>query len=210
MTIVVCAGVFVLGLLSNHLIGRNAVRNRDFGVVEAATPEAVSQAAFRDSGDSYRIRLKLAPRVVIRPGASCFYGPTPNGFPLITPWFGPFRGDPAKEQDQRGGGVPPAIIVTSINGRDMTIRNIGETPVPVSRPPQPGDYVFAQPTTFNYAAMAAWGVIPNMHAFWTVDALTQNTPVPMSHVGLVVMYAAVQITAFLALGVILFQKRDVG
>jgi ABC-type transport system involved in multi-copper enzyme maturation permease subunit len=36
MTIVVCAGVFVLGLLSNHLIGRHAYVNPTIGVVEEA------------------------------------------------------------------------------------------------------------------------------------------------------------------------------
>eukprot|EP00913_Durusdinium_trenchii_P006378 g5990.t1 len=37
MTIVICAGVFVLGLLSNHLVGRHAYVNPTIGIVESAS-----------------------------------------------------------------------------------------------------------------------------------------------------------------------------
>jgi hypothetical protein len=52
--------------------------------------------------------------------------------------------------------------------------------------------------------------VPNLQFFWLLDAVSQNQPVPLSHLVLVLMYAAVQIGAFLSLAVMLFQNRDVG
>jgi len=40
--------------------------------------------------------------------------------------------------------------------------------------------------------------------------VAQNNPVPMSHFGLLVLYAVCQVSVFLSLAVLLFEKRDVG
>jgi hypothetical protein len=53
-------------------------------------------------------------------------------------------------------------------------------------------------------------MIPNIQSFWLVDAITQNQPVPASHVALIAVYALAQIGVFLSLAVILFQTREVG
>jgi ABC-2 type transport system permease protein len=90
------------------------------------------------------------------------------------------------------------------------IRNIGEAPIPVSRPPENGDYVFTRPTEINYVAMAVWGAIPNMQFFWLLDAVSQNRPVPGRYLVTAAAYGGCQIVAFLALAVLLFQRRDVG
>lgn len=210
MTIVVCAGAFLFGLMSNHFIGRHAFQNQWVGIIQQADADHPMEASFRRAGDTYHLTLETEPNISIVPGTPIYWGPSPNGSMLAVPAFQA----PARETlnfnallDDR---VPSAIIVTQIQDRKLTIRNIGGSPVLVSRPPTVGDYIFLEPTRVNPLAMGLWAIIPNMHYFWLIDAVTQNAPVPISHVWLIALYGLLQIGACLALGVLLFQRRDVG
>lgn len=208
MTIVVCAGIFLLGLLSNHLFGRRAFTNDALGVVEMVQPLSGADEGLATSGATYTVTLDVMPRTVIPPGSSFRYGPSPSGFPLFSPAFEPFQGDAGRTEQLFAAA--PALIITEAAGRSLTVRNIGRQPVPVTRPPEPGDYVFTEQTRINPAYLAVWGVVPNMQFFWLLDAVSQNRPVPTAHLALAAAYAASQVGAFLALGVVLFQRRDVG
>ena len=53
-------------------------------------------------------------------------------------------------------------------------------------------------------------LVPNLQFFWPADAITQDTPITFGLFGLVSGYAALQITAILAVAVALFQNREVG
>ena len=46
--------------------------------------------------------------------------------------------------------------------------------------------------------------------FWVMDALNNDIPIPLGYVGRVCLYALLQIVAILAIGVALFQRREVG
>lgn len=208
MTIVVCAGVFLMGLLSNHLIGRHAFGNRPIAEIRSVEGTRGEAGDFRGLGDTFAIELEAAPERPISPGASFYYGPNPNGVGMIVPAFPPFTGDVADPDDLFG--VPSAVLVTEVEGNVLTVRNVGREPVPVARPPEPGDFVFDGPADLRPAALAVWAAVPNFHFFWLVDAVSQNRPVPVSHLGMVAAYAAAQIGVFLSLGVLLFQRRDVG
>lgn len=231
MTLVVCFGALLLGLLSSGLIGARAYANAPLGritgveiVVDrsdqfaaratvdgpAAAPAGIRP--FSSSGDTYAIKLKAAPPRAIQPGDPVYYGPFPNGFDLAVPTFTPFAGDPADEDAHFSAGTPPALMATAFDPRSLrvVVKQVGESPVQVTRPPQEGDYVFGAPTRVNAPALAVWGVVPNLQSFWLVDAVTQNQPVPASHVGLVGLYALTQVIVFLAVAVLLFQGRDVG
>lgn len=210
MTIVVCAGFFLGGLLSNHYVGRHAFRNRDAGEVRKAEPADPTEPAFDRLGAVYKITLQQPPRPAFRIGASIYYGSSPNGVPMAVPGFRPVVVDVGDGSQLVGPGKPSALIVTAANGPNLTIQNVGEAAVAVSRPPEAGDWVFAEPPRVNPFALALWGVVPNMHFFWLVDAVGQNRPVPGAHLGLLGLYSLAQIGAFLALGVALFQGRDVG
>lgn len=210
MTIVVCAGVFLMGLLSNHLFGRHAFQNTPVAEISQATGVRGQGGDFRGRGDSFTIVLEGEPKAPLSPGASFYYGPNPNGIGIAVPAFPHFEGNPADDRDLFSGETPGAVIVTESAGTTLTVRNIGSDPVDVDRPPQAGDYVFLTPTQTNPAALAAWALVPNMHFFWLVDAVSQNRPVPVRHLGMLTLYAAAQIGTFLSIGVLLFQKRDVG
>lgn len=210
MTIVVCAGVFVGGLLSNHYVGRRAFVNESVGIVQSVTSPVVSEAAFNTRGATCLVTLMAATSPALKPGMPFYYGPTPSGFPLITPSFTPFAGNPADEAALLSPDAPPALVVTAVHGRELTVRNVGSEPVALSRPPRAGDYVFAKPTRVRPFSWLIWGVVPNMHDFWLADAVMQNQPVPWSHLLLVGTYAGTIIVSCLAVGVLLFQRRDVG
>lgn len=210
MTIAACAGVFLFGLLANHLIGRHAFRNEPIATVASASAASPSEDAFTKPGDTYNITLDAPPTRQITPGASLYYGDNPNGFRLAVGRSLPFTGDPTSRADATSPATEPGIILVSVSNSVMTIRHVGRAPLRVDRPPRAQDFLFLQPTSTNPAAVATWAVIPNMHAYWLLDAVTQNHKVPVSHVGLIGLYSLSQIGAMLALATLLFQRRDVG
>ncbi len=77
-------------------------------------------------------------------------------------------------------------------------------------PPSPTITFSSNPPKPTTPCSAAWGVVPNLHFFWLLDAVSQNRPVPFEYVATACAYALAQIIAFISLGVILFQRRDVG
>ena len=211
MTIVVCAGVFLMGLLSNHLIGRHAFANHPIAFISAVETTYQDHESFTKPDSEYLLQLGSTPTVTLRPGMQIYYGASPNGVGLAVPPFGEhvgeFPSDPAfgDEESHHSG-----IYVTNVQGMLITIKNAGPEPVLVKRPPQDDDWIFLKPTTLRPAPLAAWAVIPNMHFFWFIDAISQNQPIPGSHVVMIMGYALAQIGFFLGLAIFLFQKRDVG
>lgn len=210
MTIVVCAGVFMFGLLVDHLVGRYAYDNPLIAQIDASASEDPKDTSFTKSGSQYTIELDGPPAKPLEPGDSFYYGPNPNGSDLAVPPFPPFQGDPAESIDLVGQGTPAGIIITAIDGRKITITNIGASPLAIQRPPRVGDAVFVTPTRVNRLALGAWSIAPNMQYFWLTDAIAQNHPIPASHLARLAGYAGLQVAAFLLLGIVLFQNRDMG
>lgn len=210
MTIVVCAGVFVFGLLSNALLGRHAYQNDAVARIQSVTADPPDRPVFSEPGATARVTLELEPTSAIRPGMPFYYGPNPNGFPLSVVSFPPFEGDLEDRMELLRPGTPPALVVTAASKKELTVRRAGGEGALVKQPPAAGDYVFTRSTRVNPVVLAIWGVIPNIQFFWLVDAVTQNQPIPLSHVGLVALYAAIQIGVFLSLAILLFQRREVG
>jgi ABC-type transport system involved in multi-copper enzyme maturation permease subunit len=210
MTIVVCAGVFVFGLLTNYFIGRHVFENQPLAVVQSAVPESSVRPGWSEPGSTYTITFQTPPKLPIRPGDRFFYGPSPNGFPMSVPSSRPFKGDPANDVDLLGPRTAPGLVVVSSDVKSVRVRRSGQDPYSYTRTPEPNDYVFLSPTSVRIAPLVLWGIIPNMQYFWLVDAVSQNNPVPPFHLVLLTAYAACQIAGFLSIGVILFQRRDVG
>ncbi len=214
MTLVVCAGVFVFGLMSNHLIGRHAIDNTFIARVQSATPQREGMKPLNNPEDAYDLKLETEPRVRIAPGTPIHYGPNPSGLGMITPPFAPFVGDASDMGALSDRTRPPALVAQSHKVRDLTIVRAGAPTTAsdpfVSRPPQEGDFLFTRPTRYNHVAWGVWGIVPNVQAFWLLDAVSQNQKIPLTHVGLVLAYAMTQVGVFLSLAVMLFQKREVG
>lgn len=210
MTIVVCSGVFLFGLLSNHLLGRHAFTNAPITEITGVDFPDPTATTLTGQGDVCIVEIKPDAKTTPRVGHSFYWGANPNGLGLATGAHPPFAGDPTSQQALFDPTTPPNIIVITIQDESITIQNVGSTAAKVSRPPEVGDYVFLQPTKVQPFAAVAWAVIPNLHYFWLIDAISQNVAIPFGHVYLITGYAAAQILAFLALGVILFQRRDVG
>lgn len=210
MTLVVCVGVFVMGLLSNHLLGKRAFLNDFAAVIESAEPERNEFESFRTPGSRYTLTLTNFPDESLTPGTPIYYGPSPQGIGMAVPDFDRYEGDPTDERRLQASDTPPGVMVKAADRRSLTIQNIGAPPLWVERPPREGDYLFTRPTRVNPLALGAWSMVPNMHAFWLLDAVTQNRSIPPGHVARVGVYSLMQIGAFLCLAVALFQRRDVG
>ncbi len=210
MTILVCFGVFLAGLLSNHLVGRHAFSNALVGQVQVVEAERLSAESLSKSGDTYFVRLKTAPAAPIAAGDNFHYGPLPNGLALAAGPYPKWNGNVANDRTYSARETTAALVVTAVEGTKLTVRNLGYDAAQLDRPPRPGDFVFVGPTRTNLLAAGVWGLIPNMQFFWLSDAVTQNVPVPPSHLGLVAAYSVLQITFLLSLATLLFQRRDVG
>jgi len=211
MTIVVCLGVFLAALLSNHFLGRHVFKNTPIGMIQAASPDDPEKASFSNPGDAYTIQLDRPANEPPPPKSPFYYSPSPNGFPMMSRKpYSPFQGDLGRTEDTIGPTAAPALVVTEATRQVLRVRNLGARAVPVMRPPEAGDYVFTSPTSMNTAALAVWAVVPNLQYFWLLDAVSQNRPVPGPYLVLVAGYSLSQIGVFLSLAVILFQKRDVG
>ncbi|MEQ8317791.1 MAG: ABC transporter permease subunit [Phycisphaerales bacterium] len=210
MTIVVCAGVFVGGLLSNYFLGRQAFSNEIVGVVDFAQPPEVGENDPSARGAFIEVTLKEPPRVEISQGDPFYYGPNPNGVALVTGNFTPFGGDPTDTPSLFEASTPSGLVIQSANGKELLVQNIGGVPIELYREPLRDDFVFVTPTTVEPVAATLWAIVPNMHYYWLLDAVTQNREVPASHLFKIAAYAILQIAAFLALAVALFQRRDVG
>ncbi len=213
MTIVICCGVFVGGLLSNEFLGRRAIQNMLVARVQTAESTLPSRVAFAHNGDVYKLTLDMAPRVRLKPDSLVFYGPNPSGAELCNLNDGPDPdafGKMSPEERLSSRDLPPSVIIASAQDKTVEVRRIGADEPAATRPPRADDYLFLRPTHYNLGARLAWGIIPNIQFFWLVDAVTQVQPIPPEHLGLVALYAVMQIGAFLCLGVILFQKREVG
>lgn len=214
MTITACAGVFVLGLLSNHFVGRYAYLNTPIGEIDRAEADSNMSDSFSGMGTVYRITVPREYTAELEIGDVLYYGPAPNGVGLSVPDYNPqFDAQTLNLEDTRWPeGTPAAIVITAIDPGNLllTLKNVGNPPVAVHEAPQPGNFLFTQPTEVTPWARVVWGVVPNMQVFWLIDAVSQARPIPPSHIGLVALYGLSQIVGMLSIAVLLFQTRDVG
>lgn len=72
-----------------------------------------------------------------------------------------------------------------------------------------GDYLFGPHLGGSLAARAAYAVLPNVQAFWLLDALDVSARIPASYVALAAAYAAAWSAAALALGIASFQHLEI-
>jgi ABC-type transport system involved in multi-copper enzyme maturation permease subunit len=209
MTIVVCCGVFLMALLSNHMIGRHVFANQPLGTIAFIVP-ADPTKGFNEPGQVSTITLAQPMNEPPRPNDLFYYSPSPSGFPMVNKDLEPFHGDIRQANDVMGPEAPASIVVMEADRQTIKVRATGNQPVRIGRPPEFADYAFNTPTAINKAALVAWAAVPNMQLFWLLDAVTQNRAIPGQYLTFVGLYAVFQIGVFLALGVILFQRRDVG
>ena len=263
LTIAICTGVFLIGLLSNHWFGRGIYENERIGQVAITQSplnidlydfyrdqvwdlasernnmtleefdesgldprsyvtlrelisfdhakfiddDAFNQVMLRKPGSMLRITLVGPPTVDLKVGDSFYYGASPSGIGLVTPDFEPL--DPSITPD-KNARQEPALVISEIEDNRIVVRQVGREAVILDRPPLAGDSIFLTPTVVHGAPLVIWTIVPNMQAFWLLDAVTQNQPIPGSHVVKVFFYGLCQIVVFLSLAVLLFEGRDVG
>jgi ABC-2 type transport system permease protein len=207
MTIVVCFGMFIFGMLSASFIGRYAFEADAVAQVFRATPERERFREMKNPGDLYFVEVKGGFTIRPKVGDPFYFAASPNGADRPVEHFAPFTGDMGRAQTP---GTPPALVITAIEDRKLTVQTVGDRPLQLSRTPREGDWIFLEAPKVHFAALAMWGMVPNLQFFWVLDAVQQNVPVPFSHIGLVGLYSLFQVAAYLSIAVMLFQRRDVG
>jgi hypothetical protein len=55
-----------------------------------------------------------------------------------------------------------------------------------------------------------YSILPNFQVMWLADGLTQGHAIPPGHVAMTVIYGLAYIVVALSVGVVLFQRREVG
>ncbi|MFT3686343.1 MAG: ABC transporter permease [Phycisphaerales bacterium] len=216
MTIVVCFGLFIVGMASTSVIGRYAVINDPIGEVLAFKPASDRAASLKNPGDTAVIEAPSGFRLQPKVGQPIYFAASPNGvdapirFPA--PPFPPPPGAVKPSGFEANAYPEPALVVTAVNDRRLTVMTVGsgEDTLHISRSPRKGDYLFLTPTTYKPLPLILWCTLPNLQFFWLLDAVNQNQPVPTTHLMMVAGYSLTQVCVFLGLAVILFQKRDVG
>ncbi len=194
MTMVICLGVFVASLLTNHLLGRHAFVNQLNARIKEVSAVDPAKTTFQNPGEMYQVTLETTPLSPMPAGTAFFYGPNPNGFDLMVP-----------------ASTSPVVAVAQVtNPTSYIIKNQGEAPGMVVRAPEAGDVIFLKPTKTNPVALSMWAAFPNLHHFWLLDAISQNQRIPPTYLGMLAVYTVTQIGGILSLAVILFQTRDVG
>jgi len=212
MTLVVCCGAFMFGMLSNHFLGSRAIDSSFVGVIGAAQPQLANQATLDQNGDVYNITLEFDPRRQLKPGLPFYYGENPNGFQMALAPYEPYKGSLTEFAELGNRNNTPALVIVESEGpgKTLKVQRVGADTPFVTRPPRTGDYIFLAPAVFNPVFLAAWAIVPNIQFFWLVDAISQDQPIPAGHMLLVLLYGVAQIGVFLSLAVALFQRREVG
>jgi hypothetical protein len=71
------------------------------------------------------------------------------------------------------------------------------------------DYLLGPHLATSFPARAAYAILPNVQAFWLLDALDVAGAIPLAYLGLAAAYAATWSAACLALGTLSFQKLEI-
>jgi hypothetical protein len=72
-----------------------------------------------------------------------------------------------------------------------------------------GDYFLGPRLDSSLAARAAYALLPNVQAFWLLDALDASQPIPPAYLALAAAYAAAWSAALLALGAASFHRLEI-
>jgi hypothetical protein len=71
------------------------------------------------------------------------------------------------------------------------------------------DYFLGPRLATSLAARAAYALLPNVQAFWLLDALDAAQPIPLAYLARAAAYAAAWSAATLALGAVSFRKLEI-
>ncbi|MBP8656276.1 MAG: hypothetical protein KBI43_07535 [Kiritimatiellae bacterium] len=71
------------------------------------------------------------------------------------------------------------------------------------------DYLLGPRLATSLAARVAYAILPNVQAFWLLDALDAATPIPAAYFLGAAAYAAAWSAAALAIGIALFQRQEI-
>ena len=112
------------------------------------------------------------------------------------------------ERATAAGDVETVEVTTTLNrvgdAPESIMRTVEVATVPLSEFAQSGEML---PWVL---LKTAYGIVPNFQVLWLSDALTQNVIIPTSYLLNALGYGAMYTVMALALGILLFQRRELG
>lgn len=78
------------------------------------------------------------------------------------------------------------------------------------RSPEGGSYLDPIPTGGSYAASGVYAIIPNWQLFWMADALAVKLTIPWEYVAWGALYALLFTTMLVIVAILLFANREIG
>ena len=110
----------------------------------------------------------------------------------------------AKEQGLTSKEEVISTITFSSGETEELVKVVDVASVPLTDLASSGEYVL------YWTFIVGYDVLPNFQVMWLADAITQDISIPVSYVWESVLYALAYSIAAIAVGVILFQRREVG
>jgi len=101
--------------------------------------------------------------------------------------------------------IPRVIELTSGETTQAVTQTIVEATVPLTQMAHGWGELFPY-----WLAQIGYAIVPNFQVMLLNDALTQHHVIPPAYLAEITLYGGFQIITFLALAVILFQRREVG
>lgn len=232
--LLVCTVLFLVGLMSDYLIGRHAREPWADTVPAGKTTLWMSRYTFAptemgvlkwerpakiDAGEAFIVWTDRT-----KPASLPDMGDTPTATwrdgegwrdhvsdldapPLFMASYDiPTRKwDTIQIKDERSA-VPPDATGLDAKFTSYVFRRSPNPPIT----PSGGNYKHPIPSGGSIMASAAYAVIPNWQLFWMADALAAKKSIPPAYVFFGAAYAIVMVAFLMLLAVVLFGTREVG
>ena len=236
--LLLCVVIFVLGLLSDYLLGRNA-REPWYDSVPKGN-ETIWMAQYRFAPtEKYDIDKWSKPEVIDGPGSFVLWtgADKPGALP---PDLGN-EPDKAWENQQQWyrnandvSGKVTYMAQYNLADKDnrWTVTQIADEQKNAKpdaqdmndaynayvfrrsyappRTPDGGTYLEPIPTGGSYAASAIYAIVPNWQLFWMADALAVKISIPWEYVAWGFVYALLFSSMLVVIAILLFENREIG
>ncbi|MFA6931160.1 MAG: ABC transporter permease subunit [Lentisphaeria bacterium] len=234
--LLLCSVLFILGLMSDYLIGRNSLEKWDDAPAKGKTALWMSSYTFAPT-ELAAVGRWEKPEKVDQGEAFIVWSSKPN--PTALPsnlgknptavWNDreDWKNDLAELPER---AIKMATYNAETQNWDEKIVTQERNQVPASakgmdaaftsyvfrrtdnppRMPSGGTYLYPYPKKGSWVATALYAAVPNWQLFWMADALSNKLTVPYSYVILGGAYSIVMNIMLMLLAVILFWEREVG
>ena len=235
--LLLCSVLFILGLMSDYLIGRNSLEKwEDVPSVKSKAALWISSYTFApteladvgrwekpekiDQGEVFIVwSSKSNPRILpenLGKNPAAIWNDSDDwknkltdlsDKPVVMGTYNP----ETQNWEQKTIASERNLVPSTAKGMDAAFTSYifrhSDNP---PRTPAGGSYLYPYPKKGSWLATAVYAAIPNWQLFWMADALSNKLTVPTSYVLYGAAYSIVMNIMLMLLAIILFWEREVG